>query len=250
MAAEYTIKTVIFCVTYLCAFIAIIGLIPSDFYAQSKTYTQFDMPSYFSQDDVQHIKHFENASIHDAVPYSDNEWLDFNPDANFKFVARWYNDATGRYIRLLHVTWEFWWLWNGDYLECPDVAEYYGHSSIFKTDLQTAWDSNYNASIFYPFACEHITVKVWFADYNATRNNIGSAWDENHLNIAIGFGFDDYETKLSSWDVMGRLLTFQSPEIFGASGAIATTLNLIVGIPFWVAVAVCIYLLIMEVIPF
>lgn len=248
MAADNTIKTVIFCVAFLAAFITFVALIPSAFFISSKDYTQFDIPDYFTQEDIQHIKHFLNETV-----FTPSTTFDFNTASNpvnYKFIFVWVVFG-GTPFHLYHINWEWWIFSTAHYMELTglETGITYG-DTVTKAQALANYDAELNASIFYPAKCMDITVKLWLYDSNQTRNDLGEAWDASECEAAIGFGYEDYETKLSAWDIVGRLLTFQSPEVFGATGATALALNLVVGIPFWAAVAVCIYLLFMEAVPF
>ena len=254
MAAEGTIKTVILCVTFLACFIAMIALIPTDFFVASKDYTQYDVPEYFSQNDIQSIKHFLNYT----TPFGEQTLFDFNladNPTNQKIRVMWLGPPTNE--ESFWFAWINWDAWIGPFYMSTASSMWITNvntgqrvNAVNKAFLLSAYDADFNTSIFYPVKSEGLTVKVWVYDSNRTRNDISTAWDEHELAMGIGFGFEDYETKLSAWDIVGRLLTFQSPEVFGATGATALALNLVVGIPFWAAVAVCVYLLIMEAIPF
>lgn len=254
MAAENTIRTVIFCVAFLGAFIGFNALIPSEFFVASKDYIQYEIPEYFTQEDIQHIKHFLNYT----TPFGDQVLFDFNladNPTNQKITVMWLGPPTQE--ESFWFAWTTWDMWLGPFYMQTISSMWITNSItgqrtnvVTKANLISAYDADYNTSIFYPVQSEGLTAKVWVYDSNRTRNDISVAWDEHELGMGIGFGFEDYETKLSAWDIVGRLMTFQSPEIFGATGEIATALNLIIGIPLWAAVAVCIYLLIMEVVPF
>ena len=112
------------------------------------------------------------------------------------------------------------------------------------------WNENYNATILHPVKCDHITTKVWLFDANQTRNNISQAWDDGAINIAMGFGFSDYETKVSAMDILGRLLLFQAPTIFGLTGDLATIVTVITTVPFYTSIALLIFLAVLMVVPF
>ncbi len=225
-------------------FIGLIAVLPSEFFASTKEYQDFEIPDYFTASDIENIRHFENDTITVGVPYNDN-WFDFNPEANFKFVLRWFHDATTHAIKPYHVTWQWWIFSNYEAMKFGDAQ-----SLIYKETLVSHWDANVNASIFHPVRCDHITIKLWFLDTDENRNNIETAFDEGALTGAIGFGFSDYETTLNGWDVVGRLLTFQSPEIFGFEGGSATILNGILASGFYVCFALLVYILILKAIPF
>lgn len=119
-----------------------------------------------------------------------------------------------------------------------------------KTDLVNRFDSDINASRFSPvydgvtFSCT-----MWFADTDKTRNDIGLAWNGGALDVGIAFGISNVTLKTDAWNIIGRVLTFQAPEIFG-SGTAGFLLNALIALPLWGAIAALILIMLFELIPF
>jgi len=243
----------IFCIVFLGIFIALAGVVPSEFFVQTKTYTQYDYPEYFTPEDVQTIKHFLNRSIQKDGPEIVFDFNAADNPVNFKFHMWWWEVPelpSGGAITAHHRIWELWIFYKIHAMKIPNGIFFKEAWWFDKTLIASNYDDETKASIFYPVKCEHITIKIWVTDYNATRKDLSAAWDEGKVMVGIGFGFEDYQTKLSAWDIIGRLLTFQSPEVFGLSGAAATILNLVVALPVWTSIAYLVYRLILMAIPF
>lgn len=222
---------------------------PSDFLGDTEvsSYVNYEYPEYFDKYDIENIKFYENDTItRGLIPTQ--VWFDFNPDVNYKIYCEWW--LTGNMITVKHVAWELW-IYHPFHL-MHIINETYGSPSwhIDKELAVEMWDSDANASRIRPVYCSDISVTVWLSDTNTTRNDMSDAWDSGTLNIALGFGYDDYTATLTAWDIVGRLLTFQSPEIFGMTGDFATVLNVMIGLPVWVMTAYLVYILILKAIPF
>jgi hypothetical protein len=232
----------LFIISFLGLFFLIIAIAPSIMIYGTPVYKQYEVPTYFSAQDIQAIKYFKNYTVN----IGDNIVVDFTPTPNYKFYLRWQNPPfVPSYLWLVHVDWEFWFIihehslfWNNQSnIEYPQREFFEQH-----------WDSKNNVSVSYAH-CIDITVKVWVGDTNNTRNNITSAWNDGHLQVGIGFGYSDTEVKLSSWDIITRLLTFQAPQIFG-SGSIGLAVNVIIALPIYAMIAYLIYRLVLMAIPF
>jgi hypothetical protein len=118
-----------------------------------------------------------------------------------------------------------------------------------KSQLILGWESKYNASIFNA-KTNSLKIKCWFTDTNKTRNNISDAWDDGKITLSIGFGFDDVTISYTAFNLIGLLLTFQRPDIFGVTGSVAIMLNGIIAIPTFLCIAYLIYYFITSIIPF
>lgn len=244
-------KALIFVFLFLALYTTLLALIPSEFYfyavSGGRTYDP-DEYSFLSMADVQKIRFLKNGSVTWFDMNADPSLtLNFNPDVNFVFDIYWNHWHAG--ITPRHRTWEFWFFGGSESMKIEMNNTQYGEA-LSKAELISAWDSNYNASIFYPVTCPSITVKVWVTDYNTTRNDIGEAWDDSEVNFAMGFGFDDFEAKQSAVDILGKLLLFQAPTLFGLSGGMGEIINIILTIPFYAMVGTLIFLVVIAVVPF
>lgn len=244
------LKAIVFLALFLGLYTTTLALIPSEFYyAATASGSTFDF-SFLSLEDVRKIRFLEQVNITRSA--FAQGWFDFTPDASYKMRVIW--DGSLNLIWFEHLTWEFLIFQQFDQMQIENIPvgdiELLEHSWLTKNYTISKWNPKYNASILDPVECPHVRTKVWIIDQNSTRNNIGSAWDEGKLTISMGFGYDDMFAKQSSLDILGRILLFQAPTIFGLTGDMATIVNLILTVPFYAMVGVLIMLIIIAFIPF
>jgi len=247
---HYFPKATIFVFTFLALYVILIATMPAEFFypftASGSTYDY----SFLSFDDIKNIRFLETVNITRPALFLNDEWFDFTAEINFKMRVTW--ESTNR-IWFEHMTWEFLGFQQFDQMKIMEYNVIYGsaqHFILLKEHVIANWDSEYNASILTPVQCDHVSTKVWVMDTNTSRNDIEQAWDDGALTISMGFGFSDYETKMSAIDILGRLLLFQAPTIFGLTGDMATIINVILTVPFYAMVGTLIFLVAMMIIPF
>jgi len=247
------IGTFVFAVSFIGIFVILVVTMPSQFYTTAPEYQQYSYPSFFNKEDIEYIAFMRNETINLGDIYY-SVILDFTdpPEIakgergtiNFKFTVEWYDNGwaiSKQRINFQHIEWEWFTFRRRHPMYCfnePDKTP-----SLSKANIVANWDEEYNASIIYPVSCNCIVTKVWFVDPNTTRNNISEAFDEGSLIVVMGFGFDDYQTSISAWSLVGQLLFFQAPQIH-------PVLNAIIALPIWATISVLIYLLILKAIPF
>jgi len=236
----------VFCILFLALFTTLIAIIPSEFFALTKEYKKYEYPEYFSQADIQSIKHFLNKTVSKG---GETEFDFAGTGANFYLKVIWHEagEVVGEpdVLSFNRLKWAWWIFRSWSVMEIDVYGQY-----LSKSEALSEWDNETKASIIHPVYDDALTVKIWLTDTNKTRKDLRQAWDEGTIMVGIGFGFEDYETKLSVWDIIGKLLTFQSPEVFGLSGPAATVLNLLIALPLWIVAAYLIYRLILMAIPF
>lgn len=249
--ATYTLPMLIFSVSYLFIFGILVGLMPivaPNLLYGGKDYAQFDVPDYFDSWDIENIKFLEDNNLTYPQPAID---YDYTPDVNVRLYAEWV--VLNPYITLDVYTWEFWIFWTAEdmyFTSMQDRPLVENNMYIGKNELVLAWDENFNASIFTAQAEGIIKVKCWFLDTNSTRNDIEQAFDDGKITLAVGFGIDDVETSYNVFTLIGLLLAFSRPEIFGATGIVAVTLNLIVASPVFISIGYLVFYFVTSIIPF
>jgi len=242
----------IFSVSYLFIFGILIGLMttfaPNLIYG-GKSYSQFEVPDYFEKWDIEKIAFFEEVNLTYPQGYT---WIDFNPDINVKFTTQW--TYQNPYIVLNVVLWELWFMHAVENLKFTSLDEIsvVQETYIGGLEMVKAWNEDTNTSTFMADALETkvISVKVWFSDTNQTRNDIEQAYQDGKITMGLGFGMDDVETAYSVFNLVGLLLTFSRPEIFGASGTIALALNFIISAPVFVSIGYLVFYFVTSIIPF
>jgi len=88
-----------------------------------------------------------------------------------------------------------------------------------------------------------VTFTVWFYDYNRTRNNWNSAFDEGLIGVWIGFGITDVEMGAIGYEGFMDLMTFQEVDINPA-------INYMIALPIWIAFITLLIIVALEAIPF
>ena len=103
-----------------------------------------------------------------------------------------------------------------------------GGNSRFRTTCAGSWN--------------HFSLHAEFA-YNTTLySSFENAWDHHGLYAFFGIDFDDVNTSYNAWDLIARLLFFQLPDV-------QTHINVLLAIPFWIAICTTIFLFIIKIIP-
>ena len=79
-------------------------------------------------------------------------------------------------------------------------------------------------------------------------DTLGEAWDTGNLGYSITYEIDFDAMKPSAWQLIGQLITFQSPD-FGVPGLIGDLISYVIGLVFWLATALIAYTIITKLIP-
>jgi hypothetical protein len=218
----------IFVLVLLGVFFALISTMPSEFFfTPSRTYMQYIVPDNFNPMELGGIAFFtaHNITYSNMVTYTfTNSTLELRThfsDRSYPFVSK--------VVSFDHLYWYFGPIFLYDEMQVETAGNYY----ITKADALSHWVSNVSKSKFSPVFCNHVRVTAWIYDPNSTRDNLGLAWDEGTVTVAIGFGFQYQEASLNGWSLIGALLGFQSPQVFGMTGLGATIANLLIALPIW-----------------
>jgi len=250
-------KTLLFVFAFIGFFAILFGTIQGDFYDNQTAFTASagsnkEVAEYF---DLANVTLYANAgSDNMTYPYSswfDNgkEWAGGLPSGQYLEVW-WASEVPPIYtvIEFRHVE-DF---WGGIRLidRCSfktkdkiDIGQF-----MFKTHLVNNYDAEDNGTTFYA-SCSHLAVST-IISYNQTKyTNIAQAWDNGELDYVLSYEVDWNATSISGLNILGKLLTFQNPNL-GITGIFGTTLNLAIAIPFWVMTTILIIKLVQSVIPF
>jgi len=238
--ASGEIKVFITVITFLGSFALLVSMIPGQFAVQSKTYRQVSVPEYFEAIDIQCFAETKNLT----VPAYDEFGLDCSVGGWELKIYPYYSDLANIHeLQLKHV--DRWWIFvvGEHHLTWRRKTDGINLGiQLDKDELLNAYDADKGLAEF-TVSCEHLTAYVAFA-YNTTKyENIVEAWANSELWMLIAIGFDQVNTSTNAWNVIGKLLFFQSPDVHPA-------INALIAIPIWAAVAITIYILILKAIPF
>lgn len=105
-------------------------------------------------------------------------------------------------------------------------------------------DFNYhpskNSSKFYVYD-DAMQIVLFFSYDRDTYDNCSDAWDNDALTFLACIEFDQQKTGMNVWSIMAMLLFFKLPNTH-------LLINMVLGIPLWVGIAVLIAVVIFEVI--
>jgi hypothetical protein len=232
--------------TLLGGFSALVTAMPSDFFTMSAkpSYAEKYYPKneLWSSLDIGNYTYWENVTIYPSI--SAQYWADFTentPYYDIKFAWRWYPMAGISLVRFSYAFLGFWNIYSDMHFES------YGKTVLLNLDISSHIIGN--ISKFSPVFDNIASVAVFFADYNTTRNDVMAALGEGHLETLIAFGWQNISRNYDVLSLMGKLLSFQAPEIFGG-GTIGILLNLIIALPIWGAIATIALIIFLEILPF
>lgn len=257
----------IFCVVLLVTFVGIFSLIPSELLAEdSRTYHNLTYPS-------------EDWNGIDATAYAYRGREPIGPSyIDFAWEHIYLKDDAAVTKNTVAVGWlsahhtlifqhvfEDVLLWVVPFQNSHDLTYYdnttggfdFNLDSWINGEVQLSWDEvNYYQTVgnnysYVKSRCPHGYLFHIYVQYNETAYpNLQAAWDDYNVYVAIGQGYSDTFAKMDAWSVIGLLLSFQAPQVFGVSEVWSMVLNLIIAMPIWTAIAYIFYRLILMAIPF
>jgi hypothetical protein len=200
------------------------------------------VPKYFESIDITSYSEFKNFTI--GKDLHSGYWFDLGGHSFY-----WENNYPVEALTLY--TYGGWWIFKWDY----NSFKWYDSNGVERSQWyetggvvpgwRLGWDSiNYSESwTLKQIGGQEVQVSVFWG-YNKTA--YASAWHafmNNDLHVLIAIGFDQENTRMNAWNLIGSLLFFQIPEVHPA-------INAIIAIPIWVMIAWLIYILILKAIPF
>jgi len=235
-AENITLVTV---VTFLSVFFILVSMMPAGLLYTPSEKRTIDVPEYFESVDITSFSQFKNITIGKDLSDLPEYWFDLGGHSFY-----W---DTNYHIHVLTLwTHGGWWYFTWDF----NSFKWYDSNGIerswgYGTEWHLDWDSiNCSESwTLKQIGGQEVQVSVFWG-YNKTA--YASAWHafmNNDLNVLIAIGFDQLNTSINAWNLVGSLLFFQTPEVHPA-------INAIIAIPIWVMIAWLIYILILKAIPF
>jgi len=253
--ANEELKPLVTVVSFLALFAILAGTIPAQFYAASYEGVELNVPSDFEGIDIQ--------SFAETWPYTLNETggdttiyglyrvfdvggADFGGH-DLDLVYRRANESD-KFVSIEHF-WTEWW-----FFRYGHPMSWYNRQMIDKTTsfhgglyeglaLDDLENDTIQGSAEYTVKCDHLQLKA-FLGYNTTLYaNVTDAWDHHGLHIMLGINFDQLNTAINAWNIVGMILLFQTPDVH-------PVLNAIIAIPLWLCIAYLAYVLILKAIPF
>ena len=241
------LRGIILVMTFLSCFFIITSAIPGQLIVSTQGLRKdVDIPDFIEAKEIIQLNYSAVESIHSSEydlevggAYSLDRKIGGH-DLHFGW------DVNEQYILIHHV--EYWWIfktgqhkmkWYHNGVEIPQVDSPF-EGMVFLDKIRGYFD---DGTAKFRVQCQHFGMDLILA-YNTTAySSFTEAFTNNDFYFITGFRIDDLNTKLSAWDLVGRLLFFQTPEIH-------PVLNMIIAIPIWTCIAYLIYVLVLKAIPF
>jgi len=238
MADVSEFSVLIVTITFLSGYVILVGTIPTEFAAVAPDMQAINVPEEFSSIDIVHLAWWGNGTITEENGWDDPLLLQLPPgDPQIELEVAWQGDDW--HLTFWRKTWWFF-IPTGHYL--------YQSSAI--TDTSFEWDyvnSKYledqSLSAFQAYDPDG-TVFYVYVSYNQSKyGSFQEAWDDHELSLLVGVGIEDSLTKLDAWGLISQIIMFQMPDVHWS-------INLLLAIPIYAAIALLVIIIVLKFIPF
>lgn len=232
-------------VSFLSLFAVLTVMIPPQFFAESYEGRELSVPEYFEGIDFQYFAETWNYQMNETGGYSVLEMYhvdigDAGTIGGHK-VQLVYSEAnrTHHDIRVTHIYYQ-WVIFPADH----DMEFLFQGASRGTTLTATELNSDIgNGQATYSVQCEHVLLRMSFGYNTTTYDDVTTAWNHHDVYVFVGIDFDQVNTTLNAWSIIGMILFFQMPDVHVA-------INMVIAIPLWICIAYLAYVLILKAIPF
>ena len=241
------LRGIILVMTFLSCFFIISSSIPTQYYYSIILRKDVDIPDFIEANEIIQFNYSAIESLHSSEAWTagGNEYFLESNIGGHDIKFSW--DLDTQYIFIHHVI--YWWIfktnehkmkWYYEGKEIPQADTPGITGVVYLTEIIDYFD---NGTAHFRVQCDHTGFDLTIA-YNTTAyTSFTEAFNNNDFWFIVGMTIDDIKTKLSAWDLIGRLLFFQMPEIH-------PVLNMIIAIPVWTCISYLIYVLVLKAIPF
>lgn len=221
------LKTFLLLISFLGFFAILIGTIPSGFMVTTEEYREQTVPDYFEAIDLQFFAETWSYTLNATGGTEGGAgWYFIDIDIGNRDFDMWYKKANQTPLQLYFVHRYTWIIF-----PVSHKMQWLNYQGATRgTELEgTELDSDVS-NPSYTAKCDHFHVKVFFA-YNDTLYSVPTeAWNNNNLHMLVGIDFDQQETGMNAWNLIGMILFFQMPNVH-------PILNMLIAIPVWVCIA-------------
>lgn len=234
--------TLVSVVTFLSTFFILVAMIPSNLMtaASGKVVA---VPEYFESVDVQSFAQLYNFTAAFGVQDPKYFYEYFTLGGwNMRYGMIKGYALTPDKLEISHYA--SWWVfkWEFHLFDFYDSRGYNHGDQLSPQELDSAWDGN-SSLIMFNIQSDQAKMKMYIA-YNQTEfTKPSEAFYDGTLWILVAIGFDQVNTSINAWNLIGAILFFQMPNVHWA-------LNALISIPLWILIAWLIYILILKAIPF
>ncbi len=249
------LKGLILVISFLSCFFILVGFIPASLFQseQAQKMIDLDIPEVYRAYEIVWLNYSEIEYINssEANHALTNHWKEFNI-GGWDVQLRWIIDPTFNEYRMMVWHETKWWIFITD----THGMKWINQSGFIVSDPWEGDDNDHvcwvnkivncfdeNGFAKFRVQCDHFGMDL-ILKYDTTKYpNFFEAFKNNDFHACFGIEPSELNTKLSAWDLIGRLLFFQMPEVH-------PVINMLIAIPIWTCVAYLVYVLILKAIPF
>lgn len=237
------LRPLITVVSFLGLFALFVAMIPWEFYAESYEGRGIDVPEYFEGIDIQSFAETYNFTISKTTmeTFTLGSW-------NMRFYS--VQGITSFYVYTYDNWWIFEWNYrNFDWYDRKGIKQsytgpipYHKYQILPWAALNENWQSK-TKECKWTIRQGKTQIAVYFGFNTTDYTNPYDALMSDDLRILFAIGFDQVNTSINAWNIIGGLLFFQMPDVHPA-------INAIIAVPLWICIAYLIYVLILKALPF
>jgi hypothetical protein len=242
------VRPLVVAISFIATFATLVGYIPTGFWLTDTDYRLPDVPDYFDSTEIlsYNFTGTENFNItHDASgtfihSFTIGGW-------NIRFRSQDLGSTGSSYLQAY--TYDYWWIfeWNYEFFYWVD-SQGRKVTTYPTADPSISWsklDEIYSelGTLKFTWQNSKVRVTLWIGFNETKYTKPSDALDNNEASILCGITFDQVNTSVNAWTLIGMLLFFQMPSIHPA-------INFIIAVPFWACIIYLVYVLILKAIPF
>lgn len=239
------LRGILVVLSFLSIFILLVAAIPPQFGSAYDDYRRTETPEYYEASNVV-LYNSTTLNVNFTKYYEDYDgiagyWGETFDLGSYKFLLGSYNSTNAKGYDPFYLA-----IYYDDYplgykkMDWRIQAQIF-HYKISYDQLDTL-ASEYDSLTF--------TVEYGSAAYTLTFSwdetkytKPSDASDADTMKLIVGMTWDQMQTKLNAWTLLGQLLFFQLPNIHWA-------INAFIAIPIWITFAYLVFALVVKLIPF
>ena len=231
-------------VTFLGVFGVLTATAPHELIQTNSSQRQINVPNYFEAEDVTAYSDTVTINASQCDWVVDTAWANFKV-GGYDCQLRWLKEAP---YRIFFTRLEYWWIF---ITGSEDCKWYYEGSPIYKEPVEGSYCvyvddiEQYfeDGSAKFQVECSRFRMAIAIAYNSSKYSSFKDAFLAKEWFAFIGVTWDQINTSINIWELIGKLLFFQMPDL-------PPVLNAVIAIPIWAAITILVFILVLKVIPF
>ena len=239
-------KTLIAVVSFLACFYLLVSFMPSYLLGDNPEYPSYNVPEYFEAVDIQSYACIWNITLNPDGEWKNNDFagLILKVMTGLGRIYMW-TQAEFRIGDITIFSWDrdyfHWYDSNGiEHTGCdPLVAP--GWKYIKLSEIDEVYSET--GSLAWTVKNGKAQYKVYFGFNETLYSTPSEAFSNSDLVMLVCAGYDQVNTSVNAWNLIGQILFFKMPNVH-------PVINALIAIPVWVAITWLVIVIILKFIPF